>query len=170
MKYYIINEKDVGSLRERVKLTQDHWFFKWGPELVERIENNPVKCGYEGGDNCPAGVLLGEDAKRFHEYVNTPPKPMSEEAKATVRRAREIAIRTATTMKDERDAMRTLLAEMEWRLGHTDYEDSWAVMTYACPCCLNARKDGHKPGCALKKFIDGKESKNRYESNYIENL
>jgi hypothetical protein len=42
-----------------------------------------------------------------------------------------------------------LLKKMEWSGMHTDYEDSWGVMTYACPCCMNARKDGHKPGCAL---------------------
>jgi hypothetical protein len=91
MKYYLVSEKDLNSLRERAKFTQDIWFFKWGPALVERIENNPVKCGYEGGDHCPAGVLLGEDAKRFHEYMNSPPKPLTEEQKETIRRAQELA-------------------------------------------------------------------------------
>jgi hypothetical protein len=46
-----------------------------------------------------------------------------------------------------------LLKEMEWCGHHTDYEDSWAVMTIACPCCMNAKRDGHKPTCRLKELI-----------------
>jgi len=42
---------------------------------------------------------------------------------------------------------------MEWSGFHTDYEDSWAVMTVACPACLNDKRDGHKPGCDLKECI-----------------
>ena len=46
-----------------------------------------------------------------------------------------------------------LFKEMEWRGTHTDYEDSWAVMTYACPCCRNARTDGHKFDCKLSRLV-----------------
>ena len=42
-----------------------------------------------------------------------------------------------------------LLKPFEWSGFHTDYEDSWAVMTRACPFCMNAKSDGHKPTCLL---------------------
>lgn len=47
-----------------------------------------------------------------------------------------------------------LLKKLEWAGHHTDYEDSWAVMTHACPCCMNAKRDGHKPTCELKAIVD----------------
>jgi hypothetical protein len=46
-----------------------------------------------------------------------------------------------------------LLREMEWAGFHTDNEENWAVMTIACPCCMNSKRDGHKPGCKLKECI-----------------
>ena len=47
-----------------------------------------------------------------------------------------------------------ILREIEWAGFHTDYEDSWAVMTRACPYCLNAMVDGHKAWCELKRIIE----------------
>ena len=38
----------------------------------------------------------------------------------------------------------------------------------ACPCCRNAKTDGHKPGCILKQFID-KGGKNEETVN-VRNL
>jgi len=49
--------------------------------------------------------------------------------------------------------MLQLLKDMEWSGLHTDYEDSWAVMTRACPVCMNDKRDGHKPTCRLKELI-----------------
>jgi hypothetical protein len=46
-----------------------------------------------------------------------------------------------------------ILKEMEWSGFHTDYEDSWSVMTIACPYCMNAKSDGHKPDCKLNGII-----------------
>ena len=46
-----------------------------------------------------------------------------------------------------------VLKELEWAGHHTDYEDSWAVMTRACPYCMNAKRDGHKETCKLKELI-----------------
>ena len=47
-----------------------------------------------------------------------------------------------------------LLKQIEWSGYHTDYEWEWGVITRACPVCLNAEKDGHKPGCKLKEIIE----------------
>ena len=139
-----------------------------GASSVKRIENNPVMCSYTGGDHCPSGVLLGEDARRFNEMMNSPPQPTSEKAKETIRRAQELARRFADVKKDELEAIHDLLKQMEWVGDHTDYEDSWAVTTCACPCCRNAKTDGHKPGCILKQFID-KGGKNE-ETVHVRNL
>lgn len=49
--------------------------------------------------------------------------------------------------KDERKRIVKLLEPFEWSGLHTDYDDSWAVMTRSCPLCFNAKKDGHKPKC-----------------------
>lgn len=46
-----------------------------------------------------------------------------------------------------------LLRDLEWSGSHTDYEDSWGVMTYACPCCFNAKEDGHKEDCKLSYIL-----------------
>lgn len=47
------------------------------------------------------------------------------------------------------DKVKELLKELEWSGLHTDYEDSWGVMTRACPSCFNAKDDGHKTDCKL---------------------
>jgi hypothetical protein len=47
-----------------------------------------------------------------------------------------------------------LLKDLEWAGLHTDYEDSWGVITRACPACLNAKVDGHKCGCQLAELIE----------------
>jgi len=54
----------------------------------------------------------------------------------------------------ERKRIMKVFEPFEWSGSHTDYEDSWAVMTRACPFCFNAKKDGHKPDCAFVKFMD----------------
>jgi hypothetical protein len=46
-----------------------------------------------------------------------------------------------------------VLKELEWSGCHTDYEDSWAVMTIACPSCFNDKKDGHKKNCRLAAIL-----------------
>lgn len=46
-----------------------------------------------------------------------------------------------------------LLKEMEWSGFHSDDEDSWAVMTRACPVCMNRMDKGHKDSCRLKELI-----------------
>jgi hypothetical protein len=46
-----------------------------------------------------------------------------------------------------------LLKKIEWSGLHTDYEDSWSVITKACPVCFNAKTDGHKLNCELKECI-----------------
>ena len=54
--------------------------------------------------------------------------------------------------KQEQSRLFKLLEPYEWSGFHTDYEDSWAVMTRACPFCLNAKEDGHKESCLLKSL------------------
>ena len=54
--------------------------------------------------------------------------------------------------KDERKKIAKILKPFEWSGLHTDYEDSWAVMTRACPFCYNAKDDGHKPKCVFVKL------------------
>jgi len=49
--------------------------------------------------------------------------------------------------------LRKLLKELEWSGNLTDYDDSWGVITIACPSCRNAKKDGHKENCELAKLI-----------------
>ncbi|MCK9592872.1 MAG: hypothetical protein M0Q91_12785, partial [Methanoregula sp.] len=52
-----------------------------------------------------------------------------------------------------------LLRALEWSGNLTDYEDSWGMITIACPSCHNAKKDGHKPGCKLSNIITHREEK-----------
>lgn len=54
-----------------------------------------------------------------------------------------------TELQKERKRIIKLIEPFEWSGSHTDYEDSWGVMTRACPFCFNAKKDGHKPACLL---------------------
>jgi hypothetical protein len=61
--------------------------------------------------------------------------------------------RLAMLWESHEQEMRKVLKDMEWTGFHTDYEDSWGVMTIACPCCRNAKSDGHKENCELKKLI-----------------
>jgi hypothetical protein len=46
-----------------------------------------------------------------------------------------------------------LLKELEWAGNLTDYDESWGVITIACPWCRNSRKDGHKPNCKLAEML-----------------
>lgn len=55
--------------------------------------------------------------------------------------------------KAMREEVLELLKELEWSGFHTDYEDSWGVMTRACPSCFNAKVDGHKPTCKLAAIV-----------------
>lgn len=54
---------------------------------------------------------------------------------------------------EERKKILELLRSLEWAGNLTDYEDSWSVITIACPCCRNAKRDGHKPICKLAEMI-----------------
>ncbi|HPE06090.1 MAG TPA: hypothetical protein PLW50_00015 [Smithellaceae bacterium] len=56
--------------------------------------------------------------------------------------------------KAERERILKLLEPYEWSGSHTDYEDSWGVMTRACPFCFNAMDDGHKKDCVLESLRD----------------
>jgi len=58
-----------------------------------------------------------------------------------------------SVLVDQRAEMIAVLRSMEWSGSHTDYEDSWGVMTRACPFCFNAKDDGHKPTCKLVEMI-----------------
>lgn len=60
MKYYLVSEEDLNSLRERAKFTQDIWFFKWGPALVKRIENNPLCAVTRAGITALREFFLGK--------------------------------------------------------------------------------------------------------------
>lgn len=64
-----------------------------------------------------------------------------------------IAMRDAAIIAEERAKLLKLLEPFEWSGMHTDYEDSWGVLTRACPFCFNAKKDGHKPDCLFIKFL-----------------
>ena len=57
--------------------------------------------------------------------------------------------------KAMRENVLELMKELEWSGFHTDYEDSWGVMTRACPSCFNAKKDGHKESCKLAAILKG---------------
>jgi len=46
-----------------------------------------------------------------------------------------------------------LLKDMEWCGLHTD-DENWGVITIACPCCCNAKSEGHKSGCQLAELIE----------------
>ena len=48
-----------------------------------------------------------------------------------------------------------LLKELEWAGNLTDYDESWGVITTACPWCRNAKRDGHKESCKLAAILNG---------------
>jgi hypothetical protein len=54
-----------------------------------------------------------------------------------------------SVLVDERAKMLELLRELEWSGNLTDYEESWGVITVACPWCRNAKRDEHKENCKL---------------------
>ena len=58
-----------------------------------------------------------------------------------------------TPYQSERDKVLELLTELEWAGLHSDYEDSWGVMTVACPSCFNEKRDGHKESCKLNAIL-----------------
>jgi hypothetical protein len=66
-------------------------------------------------------------------------------------------------MGDFKQDMLELLKELEWAGNLTDYDESWGVITIACPWCRNAKKDGHKENCKLAAMI------RHYEVNKDEN-
>ena len=45
-----------------------------------------------------------------------------------------------------------LLKDIEWSGLHTD-DENWAILTRACPVCMNAKSVGHKCGCQLAELI-----------------
>ena len=45
-----------------------------------------------------------------------------------------------------------LLKDIEWSGFHTD-DENWAVLTRACPVCMNSKSVGHKCGCQLAELI-----------------
>jgi hypothetical protein len=55
--------------------------------------------------------------------------------------------------QSKRDKVLELLTELEWSGLHSDYEDSWGVMTVACPSCFNEKRDGHKESCKLNAIL-----------------
>ena len=57
--------------------------------------------------------------------------------------------------KAMRENVLELLKELEWSGNHTDYDESWGVITIACPWCGNAMEDGHKSKCKLAAMISG---------------
>jgi hypothetical protein len=76
----------------------------------------------------------------------------------------------STFIKDEKlkDRMIQTLKDLEWSGSHTDYEDLWAVLTNACPWCMNDRRDGHKPDCELEYCLnESKRSEMNMEKKYI---
>lgn len=79
--------------------------------------------------DCP--ILTGEDAKRFHEYLNDPNPPMTPEAQDVIKRALELSLKApqpALDVLEEKCRKRILPMSQRWAVGQCHvYEEmlSW---------------------------------------------